>query len=204
MWEHPVKDTPGRTKGYFYEAFKDDLCARPIRLLRLFPAASLDEDIKCELFHTTLDAKNRVGFEALSYTWGDPNSTSPITRHGKPHHITKNLDVALRHLRYPERERTLWADALCIYSYRTAMKNYDIRFSGPVTALTTRRVRYGHRTRTHLPARFFARYKDVLVPRRFSNNSLPLFCSLPPSHLPAPPLRASGRAELHLLPCQAP
>jgi hypothetical protein len=114
MWEHPVKDTPGRTKGYFYEAFKDDLSARPIRLLRLFPAASLGEDIKCELFNTTLDAKNIVGFEALSYTWGDPETTSPITLHGKPHHITKNLEVALRHLRYPERERTLWVDALCI------------------------------------------------------------------------------------------
>jgi hypothetical protein len=89
MWEHPVEDTPGRINGYFYEAFKDDLSARPIRLLRLFPAASFDEDIKCELFNTTLDAKNRVGFEALSYTWGDPKTTSPITLHGKPHHITE-------------------------------------------------------------------------------------------------------------------
>jgi hypothetical protein len=53
------------------------------------------------------------------------------------------------------------------------------------------------------PAWSFARYKDALVSRRFSNNSL-LFCSLPPSYLPAPPPRVSGRAELHLLPLPGP
>jgi hypothetical protein len=127
MCEHPVKDTTGRIEGYSYEAFKDDLSARPIRLLRLFPAASFDEKIKCELFNTTLDAKNRVGFEALSYTWGDPKITSPITLHGKTHHITKNLEVALRHLRYPERERTLWVDALCINQSNTSEKNLQVQ-----------------------------------------------------------------------------
>jgi hypothetical protein len=43
------------------------------------------------------------------------------------------------------------------------------------------------RTRPHLPAPSVARYKDALVPRRFSNNSLASFGSLPLSHLPAPP-----------------
>jgi len=126
MCEHPVKDTTGRIEGYSYEAFKDDLSACPIRLLRLFPAASFDENIKCELFNTTLDAKNRVGFEALSYTWGDPKPTSPITLHGKPHYIAKNLEVVLRHLRYPERERTLWVDALCINQSNTSEKNHQV------------------------------------------------------------------------------
>jgi hypothetical protein len=58
--------------------------------------------------------------------------------------------------------------------------------------LTTRRVWYGVRPHPHLPAQSFTRYKEALVLRRFSNNSLPLFCSLPLSHLPAPPPHASG------------
>ena len=68
--------------------------------------------------------------------------------------------------------------------------NYAIRFSGPVTPLTARRFRYGV-TRPHLPARSFTRYKDAFFPRRFSNNSLPLFLfpsPLPPSlHRPLVP-----------------
>jgi hypothetical protein len=61
--------------------------------------------------------------------------------------------------------------------------NYGIRVSGPVTALTAPRVRYGVGTRPHLPALSFTRYKDTLVPRRFSNNSPFLWFSspLPPS-----------------------
>jgi len=51
--------------------------------------------------------------------------------------------------------------------------------------------------------RSFARYKDALVFCRFSNNSLPHFRSLPSLTFLQPPSRASGRAELHLLPCQA-
>jgi hypothetical protein len=51
-----------------------------------------------------------------------------------------------------------------------------MRFSGPVTALPCPVWR---RSRPHLPARLFAKYKDALAPRRFSNNSLASFCSLP-------------------------
>src|SRR2546429_3657757 len=86
-----------------------------------------------------------------------------------------------------------------------------MRFSGPVTALTARRVRY------HLPARSFTRYKDALVPRRFSNNSLPPFfpldslpscsclrplpsstCSLPPP--PPAPTDTERRGQMKKMP----
>jgi hypothetical protein len=49
--------------------------------------------------------------------------------------------------------------------------NYALRFSGPVIPFIACRVRYGCRTRPHLPVRSFAMYKDAFVPRRFSNNS---------------------------------
>jgi hypothetical protein len=126
MSENPVEDTASRTTSYSYEALKDDQSAHPIRLLRLFPASTFDADIKCELFNTTLDAKDRVSFEALSYTWGDVNSTSPIILHGNLHLITKTLKLALRHLRYPERERILWVDALCINQSNNSEKSQQV------------------------------------------------------------------------------
>jgi len=46
---------------------------------------------------------------------------------------------------------------------------------------------------TSSPAQPFARYKDVLVPRRFSSNSLPSFSPLT-LHLPAPPHPVVPRA----------
>jgi hypothetical protein len=88
---------------------------------------------------------------------------------------------------------------------KNAPVNYAMRFSGPVT--TSPPAASGMVSDPTSSASPFARYKDALVPRRFSNNSLASFCSLPLSHLshlPAPPPRASGRAELHLLPVPGP
>jgi hypothetical protein len=76
-----------------------------------------------------------------------------------------------------------------------------MRFSGPVTSLTARRVRHGVELDPHLPAQPFARYKDALLSGRFSSNSLPpIFPPHSSASCTAPPSRASGRAELHLLP----
>ena len=38
-------------------------------------------------------------YEALSYTWGDPESTEPITCNGQIIHVTVNLERALRRIR---------------------------------------------------------------------------------------------------------
>ena len=98
--------------SYVYDKLNNDPAAHPIRLLRLHPALSFAKDIRCKLFNTTLDAKEDS--EALSCTWGDPTETLTITLQGQRHLVTKNLESALRHVRYNDRQRTLWVDALCI------------------------------------------------------------------------------------------
>lgn len=61
-------------------------------------------------------------YEALSYTWGTPGNeehvyvTDPADPLRTPSwlRIRANLASALRHLRYPDRQRTLWVDAISI------------------------------------------------------------------------------------------
>src|SRR5436190_3937385 len=66
-------------------------------------------------------------FEALSHTWGPEESPQTIfveevngSKHAPVLNTTKvlkartNLASALRHLRLPDKPRTLWVDALCI------------------------------------------------------------------------------------------
>ena len=59
-------------------------------------------------------------YEALSYTWCTPlhPETAYIATAGSPSFSTllvrKSLASALRHLRYPDRPRTMWIDAICI------------------------------------------------------------------------------------------
>jgi hypothetical protein len=67
-----------------------------IRLLTLAPG-TWDADIECHLHHASLDDK--PPYEALPYTWGDAAKVRPIRLHGHRWDVTKNLDIALRHLR---------------------------------------------------------------------------------------------------------
>ena len=61
-------------------------------------------------------------YEALSYSWGTTDNqehihiTDPADPFRTPSslRIRANLASALRHLRYPDRKRTLWVDAICI------------------------------------------------------------------------------------------
>jgi hypothetical protein len=68
------------------------------------------------LLDNLMDRKlsSHLRYETLSYAWDDPNNTRMMQICGKDIEITESLDTALRHLRFEDRPRTLWVDALCI------------------------------------------------------------------------------------------
>ena len=85
-----------------------------IRFVILHPA-TISSPIEVNILKTNLTCK--PSFEALSYTWGDQRTLRPITVHGAKRqalYVTENLEAALRHLRYTDKIRLLWIDALCI------------------------------------------------------------------------------------------
>jgi hypothetical protein len=89
-----------------------DLQLPQFRLLHLIPAGEYSGDIQCR--HTESIIFESNSYHALSYTWGDPNDTLPISIDGHTFNVTKNLETALRQLRLLDTERTLWVDAVCI------------------------------------------------------------------------------------------
>ncbi|KAK7962398.1 uncharacterized protein PG986_003223 [Apiospora aurea] len=120
-----------------------DYSSKQIRLISIAPG-SFDDPLLCTLkSHTT--PIHEQDFEALSYCWGDLQDTVTITlRHDHPKsgqedsehqgndeqsfNITKSLNLALRHLRYPDQERVIWIDALCINQGSIRERNYAIPF----------------------------------------------------------------------------
>lgn len=61
-----------------------------------------------------VDLDKEVGYEAMSYTWGNPKDQVSLRVSGQTVLIPKNLENALKRLRYPDRRRYIWADAVCI------------------------------------------------------------------------------------------
>jgi hypothetical protein len=102
---------------------------REIRLITLSPRGPSEiekiEVVRCSIKHASLDDQD--DYVALSYTWGDPNNTLPILVDGATLPVTVNLAGALQQFQPAAGEPsiTMWVDAVCIYSYRTAMKRLE-------------------------------------------------------------------------------
>ena len=77
-------------------------------------------------------------YEALSYTWGNPSDTTPCDLNGQPHQITKNLEAALKQLRWRSRPRHLWVDAICINQLDTLERNHQVPLMKRIYECATR------------------------------------------------------------------
>lgn len=70
-----------------------------------------------------LARQTTLEFEALSYTWGNPGLgdkalvVKSVAREDTSYSyidIGQGLSEAMRHLRYTDKSRTIWIDAICI------------------------------------------------------------------------------------------
>lgn len=101
---------------YYYLPLREN--AGEIRLLTLLPG-DFDDRVRMHLEHVIFTHDITPNFEALSYAWGSINNrekilVGPFADRFKSLAINKSLEEALRYLRYADRERTLWIDAICV------------------------------------------------------------------------------------------
>ncbi|RKK77250.1 hypothetical protein BFJ71_g16774 [Fusarium oxysporum] len=94
-----------------------------IRLVELLPGGH-DKPLQCRLDVANL--ADTPKYEALSYCWGDPIQTREIHLNEKPFSVTTNLHSALSKLRYADRTRKIWIDALCINQRDYAERNQQL------------------------------------------------------------------------------
>jgi Heterokaryon incompatibility protein (HET) len=133
--------------------------ANTIRLLLLYPVYDSSASIKCELVH--VDSQSLplgLHYEGLSYAWGTTIEKRPITIQqcrktwkvgdigsiyktltiGKRLDVTENLECALRHIRYIDKMRALWIDAICINQSDVAERNAQVTKMHIIYSMATR------------------------------------------------------------------
>ncbi|CZR69913.1 uncharacterized protein PAC_19813 [Phialocephala subalpina] len=100
-----------------------------IRLLHLVPHEDKTAPIQCQLVNYSLQESGggTHQYEALSYVWGDPKETLPISidKHDLP--VTENLHAALSRLRHRFIVRIIWVDAICINQADRQEKEHQIK-----------------------------------------------------------------------------
>jgi hypothetical protein len=98
-----------------------------IRLLILHPGLTASP-VKCTLIHAYLNSN--PAYDALSYVWGSMTDTNTISINESPHLIGKNLFLALKHLRFKNKDRILWVDALCINQANDGERGHQVAQMG--------------------------------------------------------------------------
>jgi len=125
---HPFSALPDMAS---FEYDDLDLEGPAFRLLRL--RSGEGPDIHCELFQAQVqERESAISYEALSYTWGSTETTDGITLDGKGLDITRNLYLALQHLRYRDHDRIMWVDAICINQSNHKERGHQVQQMGAI------------------------------------------------------------------------
>jgi len=98
-----------------------------IRLLDLQSGSPLDQ-VSVSLLKTTIDSAPE--YEAVSYTWGDTLQKCVVNVDGQDLEVFGNSYEALTELRYPDQNRIIWIDALCINQNDPDEKSWQIMLMG--------------------------------------------------------------------------
>jgi heterokaryon incompatibility protein (HET) len=115
---------------FFSSRFQHQPLDKPlsIRLLVLYPG-SPSEPLRGTIQHTVVRDESTmipVKYEAISYSWGSGSKSCSILLDGCQMPLTATLFNALVCLRFPHKERILWADALCINQENNKEKDIQI------------------------------------------------------------------------------
>ena len=106
-----------RNLSSFFRYIHAPISSDQIRLLYLKPGS---ENEVLEVAFRAINADDEILYEAISYCWGDPVFNNyiickdPGAWSPRILAVTRNLYDALTAFRLPDRERVLWADAICI------------------------------------------------------------------------------------------
>ncbi|CAF9941440.1 MAG: hypothetical protein ALECFALPRED_009142 [Alectoria fallacina] len=106
-----AEDTLSARTPYQYLSLNEDL--KEVRLLTLHEA-DIEADIHISINTVPLRPDNPPSFEALSYVWGSPENSVDIQVGSGTLAVSQNLAEALPYLRYKDRARILWIDAICV------------------------------------------------------------------------------------------
>lgn len=100
-------------------------------------------DIVALISRVPLLQENPPKYEAVSYAWGSPNFSSSIkigTSGADTLAVTQNLADALRYLRYKDKPRVLWIDAVCVNQQELDERGHQVKRMGDVYRLAERVV----------------------------------------------------------------
>jgi Heterokaryon incompatibility protein (HET) len=113
--------------------------AQELRLLTILPG-TFSSEIRVCLYTTSFTKDSGLEFEALSYTWGSPENPISILIGEVGSQIikvTRNLAEALLYLRYQDKPRIIWIDAICVNQQDLEERSSQIKRMADIYSLAS-------------------------------------------------------------------
>lgn len=89
-----------------------------------------NEGVRCQL--TCWPIGSAPPYDAISYTWGDPNLRTSITINDRRLEVTQNCEYVLRQARWHRGSRYHWVDAICIDQQDNLEKSEQVARMGAI------------------------------------------------------------------------
>ncbi|TVY82093.1 Heterokaryon incompatibility protein 6 OR allele [Lachnellula suecica] len=129
------------SRPYTYSILDEN--KQEIRLLAILPG-TFGTDIRVSLETKAFAQDSGLIFEALSYTWGSPTNPIEILVEGSSEtatlKVTQNLAEALPYLRYEDRPRIVWIDAICVNQHDLAERSSQVKRMADIYSSASRVV----------------------------------------------------------------
>ncbi|KAF2809773.1 HET-domain-containing protein [Mytilinidion resinicola] len=116
------------------KVYRNRLASSELRLIKIHPGDG-PSTVTCSSF--SVQEGDLPDYEALSYVWGGQDTTKTILLDDVTWHVTPNLHSALSHLRFSDRFRVVWIDALAINQTDLQERNEQVKKMSAVYANAT-------------------------------------------------------------------
>ena len=113
-----------------------DHSRKEIRLLNVKPGRR-DDIICCSFEHAILSQEFSTPYETISYVWGDAKLRGSVHLHDQPTDVPLSTETVLRQMRYKDRERILWIDAICINQTDFDERNRQVAMMADIYGMTS-------------------------------------------------------------------
>ena len=127
MENKDIARQPDSDPGFQYSDLPD--AANHIRLLRVLRAED-GQTVQCD--RSVWPKETAPPYNAVSYTWGDPASTTVINMNGKQKTVRTNCEYVLRQAYWCDPSAYIWIDALCINQQNNAEKGPQVAMMGDI------------------------------------------------------------------------
>ena len=132
-----AQDPPPSFTFYQYTPLNKD--SDEIRLLTLHEG-DFTAGVQVSIHTVPLTPENPPIYEALSYVWGSTENLTDIKVGNDCLAVTRNLANALPYLRYKDKPRTLWIDAICVNQQDSKERGHQVKRMADLYRLADRVV----------------------------------------------------------------